>query len=127
MQAISSDGHPRKGGFLPDVPLPRRMWAASAITFHAPLRVGDAVEMTASIASVTPKSGKSGEMVFVEVDRHYAVSGKICVSERQSIVYRGEETGNAPPAPTPAPFNPADWTWSARSCPSRCCSSAIPP
>jgi 3-methylfumaryl-CoA hydratase len=28
------DGHPTKGGFLPPVPLPRRMWAGSQLQFE---------------------------------------------------------------------------------------------
>ena len=38
---IGPDGHAKRGGFLPPVPLPRRMWAGSQFEFRAPLRVGD--------------------------------------------------------------------------------------
>ena len=66
---IGPDGHPRRGGFLPPVPLPRRMWAGGRLTWYAPLRVGEAIERTSRIVSVTHKSGRSGDLVFVLV-RH---------------------------------------------------------
>ena len=37
---IGPDGHAKRGGFLPPVPLPRRMWAGSRIEFLAPVRAG---------------------------------------------------------------------------------------
>ncbi len=40
---IGPDGHAKPGGFLPPVPLPRRMWAGSRFAFHRPLRVGEAL------------------------------------------------------------------------------------
>src|SRR6478609_8672109 len=64
---IGSDGHARRGGFLPPVPLPRRMWAGGRLQWHAPLRVGDAVERKSRIASVKHKAGRSGDLVFVLV------------------------------------------------------------
>ena len=66
---IGPDGHPKRGGFLPPVPLPRRMWAGSQFEFHAPLRVGEAVSRTSTIQSVDSKQGRSGRLVFVKV-RH---------------------------------------------------------
>ncbi len=66
---IGPDGHAKRGGFLPPVPLPRRMWAGSQLEFHAPLRVGDALARTSTIADVTEKSGRTGRLVFVKV-RH---------------------------------------------------------
>ncbi len=57
---IGPDGHAKRGGFLPPVPLPRRMWAGSRFAFHRPLRVGEAVRRTSTIADVTHKEGRSG-------------------------------------------------------------------
>src|SRR3982075_1584704 len=31
MSQLSPDGHPTRGGFLPPVPLPRRMWAGGEL------------------------------------------------------------------------------------------------
>src|SRR5690625_952235 len=41
---LGPDGHPQRGGFLPPVPLPRRMWAGSHIQWLAPLRVGHSLQ-----------------------------------------------------------------------------------
>ena len=64
---IGPDGHAKRGGFLPPVPLPRRMWAGGRLHWHAPLRVGDVVKRVSTIESVTHKSGRSGDLLFVLV------------------------------------------------------------
>ena len=66
---IGPDGHAKRGGFLPPVPLPRRMWAGSEFEFRSPLRVGDTVERTSTIDDVTLKQGRTGQLAFVKV-RH---------------------------------------------------------
>ena len=66
---LGPDGHARRGGFLPPVPLPRRMWAGGRLEFRHPLRVGEAVVRTSQIVDVRHKSGRSGDLVFVLV-RH---------------------------------------------------------
>ena len=47
---IGPDGHAKRGGFLPPVPLPRRMWAGSQFEFHKPLCVGDTLTRVSTIA-----------------------------------------------------------------------------
>lgn len=85
---LDKDGHPHRGGFLPLVPLPRRMWAGGRLAFHKPLTVGKVVEKTSTISKVSAKSGRSGKLVFVTVVHHYICDGVLCVSEEQDIVYR---------------------------------------
>jgi 3-methylfumaryl-CoA hydratase len=68
MSEIGSDGHSKRGGFLPPVPLPRRMWAGGAISFTEPLRVGDAVTRTSTIKDLAVKEGSTGLLCFVSVD-----------------------------------------------------------
>ena len=97
---IGADGHPKRGDFLPPVPLPRRMFAGKRITFLAPLRVGDEVRRESAIQSVTPKQGRTGEMVFVTVKTDILSPRGLAITEEQDIVYRGEPDPNAPP---PAP------------------------
>lgn len=87
---IGLDGHPRRGGFLPDISLPRRMFAGARVEFPAPLRLGEEAELTSTVASVEHKSGRTGDLVFVEVERVLRQNGAICVREFQSFVYRGE-------------------------------------
>ncbi len=105
---IGQDGHPRRGGFLPPVELARRMWAGSRCAFHAPIRIGDAVERTSTIARVAEKAGKTGPMVFVTVRHAVAAGGRLAMEEEQDIVYLDIPERFSPPAPTPLP--PCDWS-----------------
>ena len=99
---LGPDGHPRKGGFLPPVALPRRMWAGGQLRFHQPLRVGDRVERESTIHSVEEKHGKSGTLVFVTV-RHVLSGGQgAAIEELHDIVYReAPATAATPPAKAP--------------------------
>jgi 3-methylfumaryl-CoA hydratase len=101
---IGADGHPRRGGFLPPVPLPRRMWAGGRLEFHRDLRVGDEVERRSTIARVDAKQGRSGALVFVTVRHEIGDAEGIALSEEHDIVYREEPgAGSTSPAPAPAP------------------------
>jgi 3-methylfumaryl-CoA hydratase len=101
---IGSDGHPARGDFLPPVPLPRRMFAGRRITFQAPLLVGDEIRRESLIQSVTPKQGRTGQMVFVTVKTDIYSPRGLAITEEQDIVYREEPDPNAPPPPPqPAP------------------------
>jgi 3-methylfumaryl-CoA hydratase len=86
---LAPDGHPHRGLLLPPVDLPRRMWAGSAIEFLAPLCVGDHIERRSTIAAITPKTGSSGPLVFVDVDYVVTAGGREALRERHTIVYRG--------------------------------------
>lgn len=87
---IGPDGHAKRGGFLPPVPLPRRMWAGSEFEFRQPLRVGDAVERQSTIAGVTVKEGRTGKLVFVKVQHEVRRQGSTdpAIVEFHDIVYR---------------------------------------
>lgn len=102
--ALAADGHPAKGGFLPPVPLPTRMWAGGAFTFHAPLRVGAQIRRLSRIEAVTVKQGRSGELCFVTVRHEIESDGQPAITEQQDIVYRAANTGPgaAPAAPVAA-------------------------
>ncbi|GLI23650.1 3-methylfumaryl-CoA hydratase [Xanthobacter flavus] len=99
---LGVDGHPTRGGFLPPVPLPRRMWAGGALTFHGDLKVGDAVKRISRIADVTLKEGRTGPLCFVTVAHRVEANGALLIEERQDIVYRAADTGGAGKAPPPA-------------------------
>ncbi|MFN7086045.1 MAG: MaoC family dehydratase N-terminal domain-containing protein, partial [Burkholderiales bacterium] len=96
---LGPDGHPRRGDFLPPVPLPRRMFAGKRVTFHAELRVGDEVRRDSVIKEVAIKHGRSGEMVFVTVKTDISSPRGLAITEEQDIVYRGEPDPRAPPPP----------------------------
>lgn len=105
---IAEDGHARKGGFLPPVSLPRRMWAGGDITFHAPLRVGSALTRTSTIVSVTQKQGRSGALAFVTLRHELSSDGGACITETQDIVYReaaSPTVATAKPDERPAAFS----------------------
>ncbi len=102
---IGPDGHPKRGGFLPPVPLPRRMWAGGRLVWEPgnPLRVGDAARKVSRIESVTHKTGRSGEMIFVLVRHEVHNERGLCLTEEHDIVYRAAaQPGEKAPAPTPA-------------------------
>jgi len=90
---IDVDGHPQRGGFIPPLPQARRMWAKSAISYHADMRVGEQVRKTATLSRIERKSGKSGDLVFVEIHNRYAsVSGdRLLREEAQTVVYRDHQ------------------------------------
>ncbi|BEP54269.1 MaoC family dehydratase N-terminal domain-containing protein [Variovorax sp. V118] len=107
---IGEDGHAKRGGFLPPVPLPRRMWAGGRLTWEPgnPLQVGDAVERTSTIASVTHKAGRTGELVFVLVRHEVRNARGLALTEEHDIVYRAAAAPGEPaPPPTPAPKDAA--------------------
>jgi 3-methylfumaryl-CoA hydratase len=108
---IGPDGHAKRGGFLPPVTLPRRMWAGSQFEFHTPIRVGDTITRTSTIHDVTEKAGRTGPLVFVRVRHEIRRAGEEAkaLTEFHDIVYReAPKAGDAAPAPVMAP---AASTW----------------
>jgi 3-methylfumaryl-CoA hydratase len=114
---IGPDGHAQRGGFLPPVPLPRRMWAGSRLEFARPLRVGQAITKTSRIIDVSGKEGRSGPLVFVRVRSEIGDPAGLAVIEEQDIVYREltkQGGANTPqgeattPGPSVLPVH--DWT-----------------
>jgi 3-methylfumaryl-CoA hydratase len=103
------DGHAKRGGFLPPVPLPRRMWAGGRFKFNAPLRVGDDVRRVSTIKSVTEKTGRTGKLVFVLVQHEIYGSDGLALTEEHDIVYRDLPQPDAA-APTPM-TPPKDPVW----------------
>ncbi len=108
---LGHDGHPVRGGFLPPVPLPRRMWAGGEIEFLDPLREGDEAVRTSRIGDIRTKAGRSGPLCFVTVHHEIATRRGLALRERHDIVYRAAA---AAPAPDPAPDarGDADAEWS---------------
>ncbi len=112
---IGADGHPLRGGFLPPVPLPRRMWAGSRIQFHAPLHVGQALSRSSHIEDVRLKEGRTGPLVFVNVRHEIRADGRLAITDRHDIVYR-DLAGPGEPAPAGVPA-PADAQWTRQIVP----------
>jgi 3-methylfumaryl-CoA hydratase len=102
---IGADGHAKRGGFLPPVPLPRRMWAGGRFEFRAPVRVGDRVSRTSTIENVATKTGRSGTLVFVTVrhDVRCNDAAEPAIVEHHDIVYREvKRPGDIEPPPQAA-------------------------
>lgn len=107
---IGPDGHAKRGGFLPPVPLPRRMWAGSQFQFHKPLRIGDAMARTSTIESVSEKSGRTGPLVFVKVRHEVRIGNQqdVALTEFHDIVYReAARPDDVAPPPKAAPASSA--------------------
>lgn len=94
---LGEDGHPKRGGFLPPVELPRRMWAGGRLAFHNAIEIGAPIERRSTIKDVSAKSGATGDMVFVTVAHEVFANAKHAISEEQDIVYR-----DMPKSPAPA-------------------------
>ncbi|MGQ9613047.1 MAG: acyl-CoA dehydrogenase [Chloroflexus sp.] len=103
---LGSDGHPQRGGFIPPIPYPRRMFAGARIRFHHPLRIGQPAHREGIIRNITQKSGRSGPLAFVTVGYQIYQNEMLCIEEEQDIVYR--EPGAPVPAPTPVELPPVN-------------------
>jgi 3-methylfumaryl-CoA hydratase len=101
---IGPDGHPQRGGFLPPIPLPRRMFAGARLSFAATVVIGRQASREGVIRAVSQKTGRSGTLAFVTVGYTIRQNGRVCIEEEQDIVYR--EPGALVPAPQPAPLPP---------------------
>ncbi|MDR6739103.1 MaoC family dehydratase N-terminal domain-containing protein [Herbaspirillum huttiense F1] len=109
---VGADGHPQRGGFLPPVPLPRRMWAGGRLRFAAALPIGAGAEKVSRIASVDVKQGRTGALAFVSVQHTIRHQGQLCLTEEHDIVYRDLPQ---PGAPVVVPKSaPTDARWSRR-------------
>jgi 3-methylfumaryl-CoA hydratase len=101
---LGPDGHPKRGGFLPPIALPRRMWAGGRLEFEHPLTVGAEVERVSRIAEVAVKEGRTGKLVFVEVRHEYVDATGVAIREAHDIVYReAPKQGAGIPPAEPAP------------------------
>jgi 3-methylfumaryl-CoA hydratase len=101
---IGPDGHPKRGGFLPPVPLPRRMWAGGRFTFIKPIALEEKITRVSTVADVTVKHGRAGALCFVLVRHEVFGENGLALQEEHDIVYRDAPAPDErPPAPKPAP------------------------
>lgn len=114
--ALGDDGHPARDespeSFLPPFPLPRRMWASSAVEFIAPIALGAVIERTSRVATIKEKEGGSGKLAFVDVEHETTANGTLCVREIQTLVYREAAAPDAalsPPEPGDGSFDGSEW------------------
>lgn len=111
---VAEDGHAQRGGFLPPVTLPRRMWAGGRLSFSGTVKIGERATRRSEILTVEPKRGRSGDLVFVTVRHRISGAAGLAIEEEHDIVYR------SPPAPGAAAAKPvaaptdARWTKTIR-------------
>jgi len=105
---LGTDGHPKRGGFLPPVELPNRMWAGGRLNFIQPLKVGERIERVSRILRCERKRGRAGDLVFVTVEHSISGSSGVAIVEEQDIVYRNAAPTGGPLAGEVAP-NVADY------------------
>lgn len=114
MSELGADGHLTLGGFMPPVPLPRRMWAGSELTFHTPILPGQTISRTTTIESITEKTGSTGWLCFVVLRHEVSADGVLATTERHTIVYReatSNSAGSAAAPPRPDSPTPDGWDW----------------
>lgn len=105
---LGRDGHPARGGFLPPVPLPNRMWAGGRVAFLQPVPIGSRIRKTSRIAKIDHKVGRSGDLVFVTVLHELAsLAGKPLIREEHDIVYK---SASLPATPAAAEMRPAQFS-----------------
>lgn len=109
--SLNSDGHPPRGGFMPPVTAPRRMFAGSRLQFHRLLTIGQPARREGVIRSITQKTGRSGTLTFVVVGYQFFQGDHLCIEEEQDIVYREFGPAIAAPQPIELPPLPAE-AWS---------------
>ena len=107
---VGPDGHPRRGGFLPDISLERRMFAASEIAFHHRLVTEADATQTSRVVDVSHKRGASGDLVFVKVEKRIEQAGTLCITETQTYVYRDPGAPVTLPECTDNNISKASWT-----------------
>ncbi|MFT3872370.1 MAG: MaoC family dehydratase N-terminal domain-containing protein [Nocardioides sp.] len=113
---LGDDGHPRLGAFMPQLDLPRRMWAGSAIEYSTPIRVGQRLCKTTRIESITPKVGSAGQLCFVELRHDVSADDVHALVEWQTIVYQAALPVAARPTlpwqpPRVPTEEPQGWAW----------------
>lgn len=103
---LGRDGHPRLGtGLIPDLDLPQRMWAGGRLEILAPLIVGRNAEKKTTVEDIVSKTGRSGKLAFVALRHDVIQDGRLCVTERQDLVFKAYSPAGSRPAPSMAPID----------------------
>jgi 3-methylfumaryl-CoA hydratase len=107
---LGDDGHPRRGGFLPPIALPRRVWAGGRVLFNSVARIGRPAERHSRIRSIEDRMGRTGRLTVVTVEHRIRQHDEVVISEEQDVIYR-EAAGaaSASGAATPEALPAAEW------------------
>jgi 3-methylfumaryl-CoA hydratase len=108
--ALGSDGHPHRGGFLPPIELPRRMWAGSRVRYLADLPIESQATRRSRILKIEQKTGKRGSLTFVTVEHTILCNDSHCMTEEQDLVYRQASAPDAAAAPAQRHEDVPQWS-----------------
>ncbi len=109
---LSPDGAPLRSNIIPEMPLPRRMYAGARMRFHKPIRIGDALTRETELTGLTPKQGSTGQMAIVNVTSWISGPDGLAVEEERVTVFREEtKPGAKNAAPAALAESPADLAW----------------
>lgn len=110
---LGPDGHPLHGRFLPPVPDRQRMFAGGRCEITGPLRLGEPAERVSSLGAVTPRQGRTGELLFVTERQEFRQRSRVLLVEERDIVYRSGRTAVQHPTVLdnrPVPEGGAPWS-----------------
>ncbi len=93
---LGADGHPKLGDLIPDMGLPRRMWAGGRLAFHHALRAGVPATCRTVLDQARRKDGRSGPLAFVTLRHDIHQDGQLCLTDWQDLVYRQPAVAAAP-------------------------------
>jgi 3-methylfumaryl-CoA hydratase len=103
-EALGRDGHPKVGGLIPDLGLPRRMWGGGRLRFHQPLRAGLPALRKSQCERSETKTGRSGPLGRVTLRHDFYQEEALCLTEWQELIYRPEASpARATQVPPEAP------------------------
>ena len=107
LASLGADGLPLERGGLPQMPLPRRMYAGATLTFHAPILVGDKLRRETEFSDVQLRKGSTGTLIVATQTRRIYTPRGLALTEAAVSVFReavppGTQSGiprNEPPPP----------------------------
>lgn len=110
--ALGRDGLPRSYEVIPELPLPRRMFAGARMRFQVPIRIGDRIRLESELKSLSGKRGRTGELIFATViNRVFRDGDELAIEEEYDIVAReAVPEGGANPMPI-TELAPGDAAW----------------
>lgn len=85
---LGPDGHPKKAGFVEDLPHPRRMFAGGRLRIVGRLTAEQEIVRRTSAGAFVHREGSQGPLAFVTVTHEYTVGGHAVLTEEQDLVYR---------------------------------------
>ncbi len=93
--ALGRDGHPKVGGLIPDMGLPRRMWAGGRLHFDRPVIAGQPAQRRSTCETCQRKDGRTGPLGFVTLRHEIWQDGTLRLTEWQDLVYREDPVADA--------------------------------